>query len=50
VALVIHAVPQGTFYDWMRKKGKLGAQNKVPRLSNDLVFLDDILKMVNELA
>jgi GH3 auxin-responsive promoter len=46
VAPVIHAVPQGTFYDWMKKRGKLGGQNKVPRLSNDRVILDDILQLV----
>jgi hypothetical protein len=40
---VIHAVPTGTFYDWMKKRGKLGGQNKVPRLSNSREFVDDIL-------
>jgi len=48
VAPVIHAVPEGTFYKWMKKRGKLGGQNKVPRLSNNRDFLDDILEMVNE--
>jgi hypothetical protein len=44
--LVIHKVPQGTFYEWMRKRGKLGGQNKVPRLSNNRKYLDDLLEMV----
>ncbi|SMG27682.1 GH3 auxin-responsive promoter [Marivirga sericea] len=44
--LVIHNVPQGTFYEWMRKRGKLGGQNKVPRLSNNRKYLDDLLEMV----
>ena len=43
---VIHAVPIGTFYQWMKKRGKLGGQNKVPRLSNDREYVDDILAMV----
>jgi hypothetical protein len=29
----------------MKKRGKLGGQNKVPRLSNSREFVDDILLM-----
>ena len=47
VAPLIRSVPKGTFYNWMRKRGKLGGQNKVPRLSNNRNYLDDILEMVN---
>lgn len=43
VAPKIHSVPEGTFYQWMKKRGKLGGQNKVPRLSNSREFVDDIL-------
>ena len=50
VAPVIHAVPVGTFYNWMKKRGKLGGQNKVPRLSNNREYVDDILEMMNEHA
>ncbi|RLD19745.1 MAG: hypothetical protein DRI71_11375 [Bacteroidetes bacterium] len=50
VAPKVHSVPKGTFYNWMEKRGKLGGQNKVPRLSNNREYLDDILEMVNELA
>ncbi len=42
---VIHKMPKGTFYNWLNKKGKLGGQNKVPRLSNDRNVLEDILSM-----
>jgi hypothetical protein len=42
---VIHAIPKGTFNEWLRKKGKLGGQHKVPRLSNDRGQLEEILKM-----
>jgi len=38
-------VPEGTFYNWMKKRGKLGGQNKVPRLSNSREFLEEILEM-----
>lgn len=41
---VIHHVPEGTFYQWMKKRGKLGGQNKVPRLSNSREYVEDILK------
>ena len=46
-APVIHSVPPGTFYQWMKKRGKLGGQNKVPRLANNREYLDDILEMVS---
>jgi hypothetical protein len=48
VAPKIHSVSEGTFYNWMKKRGKLGGQNKVPRLSNSREFVDDILAMVTE--
>ena len=41
---VVHFVKEGTFYGWMESRGKLGGQHKVPRLSNNREFLDDILK------
>lgn len=47
-APVVHEVPKGTFYAWMKKRGKLGGQNKVPRLANNREYLDDILEMVNK--
>lgn len=42
----IHSVAAGTFYNWMKKRGKLGGQNKVPRLFNSREYVDDILKMI----
>jgi len=41
-----HALPAGTFYHWLKSKGKLGGQNKVPRLSNERNIVDDILSFV----
>ena len=43
---IIHQVPNGTFYKWMKQRGKLGGQNKVPRLANSREFVEDILQMV----
>lgn len=36
---------QGLFNDWMRSRGKLGGQNKVPRLSNVRTHIDKLLEM-----
>ncbi|MBX2961295.1 MAG: GH3 auxin-responsive promoter family protein [Cyclobacteriaceae bacterium] len=46
VAPRIHCVEPGTFYNWMKSRGKLGGQNKVPRLSNSRDYIDDILKSI----
>lgn len=43
----IQSLPTGTFYNWMKKRGKLGGQNKVPRLSNSREFVDDILASIS---
>jgi hypothetical protein len=42
----IRSLEQGSFYNWMRHRGKLGGQNKVPRLSNDRRFLDELIELV----
>ena len=42
---VIHAVRSGTFEEWMRQRGKLGGQNKVPRLSNERAYLEQLLQV-----
>jgi hypothetical protein len=46
VAPKVHSVAEGTFYKWMKKKGKLGGQNKVPRLSNSREYVEEILAMM----
>ena len=45
---IIRVLPKGTFYQWLKVKGKLGGQNKVPRLANERKYVDDILSMVKE--
>ncbi|MFD2513942.1 GH3 auxin-responsive promoter family protein [Pontibacter locisalis] len=42
---LVHAAPQGTFLNWLRHKGKLGGQNKVPRLSNNREYLEEIMQV-----
>ncbi len=45
---VIKSVPKGTFYNWLKSKGKLGGQYKVPRLSNDREYIDSILELLEK--
>ena len=44
----INVVEKGTFYNWLKNKGKLGGQNKIPRLANNRECLDEILKLINK--
>lgn len=36
---------EGTFYEWLKQKGKLGGQHKIPRLSNDRAFIEELLAL-----
>ena len=36
---------QGLFNDWLKSRGKLGGQHKVPRLSNSREHIDQLLQM-----
>jgi len=40
---IIRTMPAGTFYAWMKQRGKLGGQHKVPRLSNNRRYVEEIL-------
>lgn len=44
---IIHALPKGSFINWLQKKGKLGGQHKVPRLSNERKYIEEILQDSN---
>lgn len=33
------------FHDWLKQKGKLGGQHKVPRLSNNREHIESMLKL-----
>jgi acyl-CoA synthetase (AMP-forming)/AMP-acid ligase II len=43
--LRIRSLPQGAFVTYMKSLGKLGGQNKVPRLSNDRKVADALAKL-----
>ena len=36
---------KGLFYEWMKRRGKMGGQNKIPRLSNDRQYLDELIEL-----
>ncbi len=42
--LEIRTLKKNAFIDYMRSQGKLGGQNKVPRLANDRKIADEFLK------
>ena len=41
----IHVAPEKTFYNWLKSKNKLGGQHKIPRLSNDRDYIEELLQM-----
>ena len=47
--LKIIPVRKNGFIDYMKSIGKLGGQNKVPRLSNDRKIADDLMKWSGKL-
>ena len=42
--LEIVVVKKGAFKNYMKAKGKLGGQNKIPRLSNNRELIEAVLK------
>ena len=42
---VVKMLPKGSFNKWLRSKGKMGGQHKVPRLCNERNFVEEILSM-----
>ena len=40
---IVRSAKKGVFYQWLKDKGKLGGQNKVPRLSNTRKYMDELL-------
>lgn len=43
--LSLRVLPAGSFYKWMKSKGKYGGQHKVPRLANTRQYIDEILSL-----
>ncbi len=44
----VRSVPEKTFFRWLKSKGKIGGQNKVPRLYNNRKYVDEILAFLEK--
>lgn len=44
-APLVREMSSGTFYQWLKRKDKLGGQHKIPRLSNSREFVDELLEL-----
>ena len=43
----VKSLPKDTFFKWLKSKGKIGGQNKVPRLFNNRKYVDEILEFIS---
>lgn len=43
--LILNMARENLFYDWLKKKDKLGGQHKIPRLSNQRDYLEELKEM-----
>ncbi|MEM7380882.1 MAG: GH3 auxin-responsive promoter family protein [Bacteroidota bacterium] len=41
----VHVARENLFYDWLKSKDKLGGQHKIPRLSNEREYVEELLEM-----
>ncbi len=44
-ALEVIVARPNLFHDWLKEKGKLGGQHKVPRLSNTREYIDELIRL-----
>ena len=44
-SLSINVARENLFYDWLKNNDKLGGQHKIPRLSNQRDYLEQLLTM-----
>lgn len=45
---IVKSLPKGTFNEWLKSIGKLGGQNKVPRLSNNREYIDRLRLFIEQ--
>ncbi|TDR24146.1 GH3 auxin-responsive promoter family protein [Flavobacterium cheniae] len=43
--LVLNVAREQLFYDWLKQQDKLGGQHKIPRLSNERLYLESLLAL-----
>ncbi len=46
--LKVNVARENLFYDWLKENNKLGGQHKIPRLSNERDYLEQLKSMQNE--
>ncbi|MBO7379762.1 MAG: GH3 auxin-responsive promoter family protein [Bacteroidales bacterium] len=44
--LELTEAPKGTFNQWLKQKGKLGGQHKIPPLSNSRTYYEELLQII----
>ena len=42
---IVRQMPNGTFYNWLKQKNKLGGQHKVPRLMNSRNLIEELMEI-----
>jgi hypothetical protein len=47
--LKVNVARKNLFYDWLKENDKLGGQHKIPRLSNQRDYLEQLLSMQEQL-
>jgi hypothetical protein len=47
---ILIRAPSGTFFEWMKRKGKLGGQHKVPRVAMNPQMGDELVGITMELS
>lgn len=48
--LILNVARRNLFYDWLKEQDKLGGQHKIPRLSNQRNYLEELLEMNLEIS
>jgi hypothetical protein len=43
--LKVNVARENLFYDWLKEQDKLGGQHKIPRLSNERDYLEQLIGM-----
>lgn len=46
---IVHVAKKGLFYLWLKQKGKMGGQHKIPRLMNDRSEIETLIALNQEL-
>ncbi|MDR0667066.1 MAG: GH3 auxin-responsive promoter family protein [Prevotellaceae bacterium] len=46
--LILTVLPAGSFYEWMRRRGKLGGQNKIPPLSTTRQYAEALKEVAGD--